>query len=71
MIEVPEVLKLGVPACTIYDSDTPEQVVAKIAASVYAVDGRKNIKELLPDYYRICKKRVEKKAPAIKRHKFF
>ena len=69
MANIPEILKQGLPACTIYDDETPEQVVAKIESSVYAIDGRTHATELLPDYYQICKRQVKK--PTVERHKFF
>lgn len=69
MRNIPEIFKIGLSACTIYDSDTPEQVVAKIESNAYAVDGRTHATELLPYYYQMCKRQV-KKAP-VARHKFF
>ena len=72
MKKVPNVMKIGLPACTIYDSDTPEQVVAKINDSVYALDGRKRPKEILPDYYTRCQQIVKtKESNRVQRHKFF
>lgn len=69
MRKIPEIFRMGLSACTIYDSDTPEQVVAKIENNAYAVDGRTHATELLPDYYKMCKRHVKKAAVA--RHKFF
>ena len=69
MRNIPEIFKIGLSACTIYDTDTPEQVVAKIENSVYAIDGRTHATELLPDYYQMCKRQVKK--PTVERHKFF
>lgn len=72
MRKVPNVMKMGLPACTIYDSDTPRQVVAKIDDSVYAVDGREHPREFLPDYYERCKRIVkETESGKVQRHKFF
>lgn len=69
MRNIPEFLKVGLSACTIYDTDTPQQVVDKIENNAYAVDGRTYATEPLPDYYRRCKRNA--KTPAVQRHKFF
>lgn len=69
MANIPEIFKRGLPACVIYDSDSPEKVVEKIESSVYAIDGRTTGNELLPDYYEICKRQAKK--PIVERHKFF
>lgn len=68
---IPEIFKTGLSACIIRDKDTPEQVVEKIENSAYAIDGRTYAKEILPDYYKRCKRETETKKPTVARHKFF
>ena len=71
MAQIPELYKMGLPSCIIYDTDSPEQVVKKVESSSYVIDGRTKALEFLPDYYFKCKKQVGGKQQVVARHKFF